>query len=55
MMVRKQFYFTEKQDEFLKRQASLYGINSAEMLRRILDQYMEKRETEGLREAEATR
>jgi len=43
-MERTQIYFTKKEKEFFKEEARELGIPMAELIRRVLDNYIEKNE-----------
>jgi hypothetical protein len=42
-MDRTQIYLTEKEQEFLKEEAKSIGISKAELIRRILDNYISEK------------
>jgi len=42
-MKRTQIYLTDQEQDFLRKEADLLGISKAEFLRRILDEYIEKK------------
>lgn len=42
-MKRTQIYLTEKEQEYLKKEAKEIGISKAELIRRILDDYLKKK------------
>jgi hypothetical protein len=39
-MIRTQIYITEKEQEFLRKEAEEMGISMAEVIRRILDEHI---------------
>ncbi len=41
-MIRNQIYLTERQVKIIKREAKDSGISMAELIRRILDKYLDK-------------
>lgn len=45
-MVRKDFYLTKKQVTFAKEEANKIGVTFSEILRRILDSYINNRDGE---------
>ena len=45
-MERSQIYFTKKEKDFFKKEAREKGISMAELIRRVLDDYMEKKRYE---------
>lgn len=40
-MIRKQMYLSEKQESFLKKKSTKIGISYVELVRRIIDQYID--------------
>ena len=42
-MIRTQIYLTDKEREFFKKEAEKLGICMADAIRRVLDQYIEKK------------
>lgn len=45
-MERSQIYFTKQEKDFFKKEAKQKGISMAELIRRVLDSYMELKNKE---------
>ena len=43
-MERSQIYFTKREKDFFRKEAIEKGISMAELIRRVLDDYMEKKQ-----------
>lgn len=43
-MIRNSLFFTEQQMKKLKKEAAALGLKTAELVRRIIDQYFEKKD-----------